>query len=168
MLGNSNYIDLTGQMEEVFDSKISQIKLVTEESLKDQIEEAVAEVVIKPEIFDDVYAKIDHTHTNFDNLTTKGLDIGKFGIKTQGDNWASLKMNGSDWIGMNTETSNMTLYKNTTVSGNLTVRGLLNEYAISGDSQYKYYEQKFIPTIRNNGIMEIGKYKKESIRKKSH
>jgi hypothetical protein len=46
MLGNSNYIDLTGQMEEVFDTKISQINLVTEESLKDQIEEAVAEVVI--------------------------------------------------------------------------------------------------------------------------
>ena len=44
MLGQGNYIDLTGQMEDVFDSKIQQINFLTEENVKDKIEEAVAEI----------------------------------------------------------------------------------------------------------------------------
>ena len=53
------------------------------------------------------------------NLTADGLDIGKFSIKTQGDTWASLKMNGSDWIGLNTETNNISVYKNLSMNGEL-------------------------------------------------
>ena len=67
MLGNSNYVDLTGQMEEIFDSKIQQINFLTEDNVKDKIEEAVVEIEIKPELFDDIYAKIDHTHTSFNH-----------------------------------------------------------------------------------------------------
>ena len=91
MLGNSNYIDLTGQMEEVFDSKISQINLVTEESLKDQIEEAVAEVVIKPEVFDDVYAKIDHTHNKLVSSATRQLYIDGNALR-----WWKTDLNADD------------------------------------------------------------------------
>lgn len=67
MLGNSNYVDITGQMEEIFDTKIQQINFLTEDNVKDKIEEAVVEIEIKPELFDDIYAKIDHTHTSFNH-----------------------------------------------------------------------------------------------------
>ena len=84
MLGQGNYIDLTGQMEDVFDSKIQQINFLTEENVKDKIEEAVAEIQIKPEIFDDIYAKIDHTHMNFDDIVVQSMKTnnGIFQINT--------------------------------------------------------------------------------------
>ena len=62
-------------MEDVFDSKIQQINFLTEENVKDKIEEAVAEIEIKPELFDDIYSKIDHTHTNFNNNLNVNGDL---------------------------------------------------------------------------------------------
>ena len=52
-------------MEEVFDSKIQQINFLTEDNIKDKIEEVVAEIEIRPELFDDIYAKKEHSHSNY-------------------------------------------------------------------------------------------------------
>ena len=39
MLGNGNYADLTGQMEDVFDSKIQQIPIATTDYVEERIQE---------------------------------------------------------------------------------------------------------------------------------
>ena len=65
------------------------------------------------------------------DLDTYIIGVGKFGIKTQGDTWASLKMNNTDWIGMNDSTSNMTIYKNLTITENLTVK---NNLTVNGEN----------------------------------
>jgi hypothetical protein len=69
------------------------------------------------------------------NINIPGsITMKHFKIRTVGDNWASLQMNDSDWIGLNSETGNINLYKklnasngiettNATLSKNLLVKG---------------------------------------------
>ena len=80
MLGNSNYVDITGQIEEVFDEKIQQIPIATTDYVEDRIQEITeAQGTFDPAILDD-YSKTDHTHTTINNaLTVNG------GLKTTGD-----------------------------------------------------------------------------------
>ena len=133
-------------MEEVFDSKIQQINFLTEDNIKDKIEEAVAEIEIKPELFDDIYAKIDHSHTSFNNdLTVNGkinaanfitnngiMEIGAgtnyngyVVFQTKHDVGGTIYFRQFDTKG--NQRSNLTLLDNngnTEIPGNLTVGGL--------------------------------------------
>ena len=73
MLGNSNYVDITGQIEEVFDEKIQQIPIATTEYVEDRIKEITeAQGTFDPAILDD-YALVGHTHGTINNdLTVNG------------------------------------------------------------------------------------------------
>ena len=90
MLGNNNYIDVTGQVEDAVDTKISQMNLVTQDSLKDEIEAAITEIEIKPELFDDVYAKKEHTHTTFNHDISLNGKINGFVINSEKTGQSSL------------------------------------------------------------------------------
>ena len=80
MLGNSNYVDITGQIEEVFDEKIQQIPIATTEYVEDRIQEITeAQGTFDPAILND-YALANHTHSTINNaLTVNGT------IRTAGD-----------------------------------------------------------------------------------
>ena len=162
MLSNSTYVDIQGQMEDVFDSKIAQINIITEENLKDQIEEKVSEIVIQPEVFDDVYAKKDHSHSSFNNLTVNGLliydnmesnnGIFKLSTGTNYDGYAAFQTihdTGGTIFFRQFDTngkqrSNLVLLDsscNTSLPGNLTVNG--NKLSVNG-----YDEKGWGPVLR--------------------
>ena len=78
MLGNSNYIDLTGQMEEVFDSKIQQISFVSEDKVKEIVAEAKIEpvetgVYLKKTEAAETYSNKSHTHSVLDNISVESI-----------------------------------------------------------------------------------------------
>ena len=75
MLGNSNYVDITGQIEEVFDEKIQQIPIATTDYVEDRIKEITeAQGTFDPAILDD-YALVGHTHGTINNNLNKSLTI---------------------------------------------------------------------------------------------
>lgn len=82
MLGNSNYVDITGQIEEVFDEKIQQIPIATTEYVEDRIKEITeAQGVFDPAILDD-YALVGHTHSTINNNLNVSGSLNGYTIGT--------------------------------------------------------------------------------------
>ena len=90
MLGNSNYVDVTGQMEDIFDNKISQINIVTVEKVNEVVAEAKVEpvetgVYLKKSEAAATYSNQSHTHTSFSNdVNISGASLTLTGYRENG------------------------------------------------------------------------------------
>ena len=103
----------------------------------------------------------DHTHTKFDNnLTINGaLNVNTFRIQPTGNNYIWFGLNSKGIFSVNHDTGLNQFYEPWTFNKNLTLNGALNNYNIgttNKDANYKAH--KFIPTVIEDGVMEIGKY----------